>query len=743
MMVSLLMLGSLATTAEAKVYPVPLDVADEADLRRLVADEVLSEDDFTTLVDLLDAPLDINYANSAQLFDLPGLSLGVCRTIVIERRKRGEFTTLDDLQRIDGITPDMIEQLRPFAIAGPKIKLTNARVGVQLRARVAWTGIPVAPLEDDHPNRTHTARQLGYDTLPQGYISTRVDYGRWLEGGFLGMMTEGPYAPKFTPETGQIHAEWGRPLLDFGKAYLKVQRGPYEAILGSYTLGFGLGTVFDRTTRDRPSGFYRDLIVTGVEGDFRVRRGQFGFAGTVRDMDVGGLRLSATLFGSMNPQDVYQYRSAYLTDPTQDPYNGASSPTLFVQDTQGTWQKLGYETLPNLVREDLIGGNLTLAIRDRTEIGVTTYAGQARPRLSVVGAAEDRWRLRLRNGYDAEKFGAVGAHISTGIGPIDAVVEYARSWDSSAEDGLGGNGLQGLFVWSEDWGTIEASVRYYDTGFDNPLAAGTANMDQYRGQRDRDEVGGRVEATLWPLEQLKVRVYGDVWQNLSLRRDNYELFGRVDGMPIDGLRISLMGTTRNRDIRLNGRSRIYGGDYGEAFYAEDGGLSLAPPDDVVLDGAGARHFWGAEVRTSNLPMTTLTAFYRRSYEDIGRLYPNSGQACEYWYMIGHYAWLRADLRPVDGTTISARVRYRDDDVFGSRNDEFIDAFLQLRQDLPANLKLTVRGTLGSNLPDTTYAYREACDPTRSAADPYPEIDTTVYLPPGLYGWAWAALEWRF
>ena len=89
------------------------------------------------------------------------------------------------------------------------------------------------------------------------------------------------------------------------------------------------------------------------------------------------------------------------------------------------------------------------------------------------------------------------------------------------------------------------------------------------------------------------------------------------------------------------------------------------------------------------------------------------------------------------------MRYRDDDVFGSRNDEFIDAFLQLRQDLPANLKLTVRGTLGSNLPDATYAYREACDPTRSAADPYPEIDTTVYLPPGLYGWAWAALEWRF
>lgn len=725
---------TFACPASAKVYPVPIEAEDEADLRRLVADGVLTEGDFETLQDLLLNPLDVNYANAKQLFDLPGLSLDMCRQLVSEREKNGAYASLDDIERFPGLPPGTLDQIRPFAVAGEVIQLQRARVGAWVKGRIAWETVPTEPLADDHPQRTHNVRQLGYDNLPRGYLATKLDYGRWIEGGFLGLMQEGLYKTAYDAETGGIYGQWGRPALDFGKAYVRVQRGFFEGILGSYTAGFGLGTVIDRTTRDRPDGFYRDLTVQGIE-EFRLRRGLFGFAATVRDLTVGTTSISATLFGSMAPQDVYQYDVAFRPFGEGDPYTDGrfSSPDVYAADKDGVFQRIGWETLPNAYREDLFGANVTVGLTGRTEVGVTAYGGRYTMRPLTGPDAADT--LALRNGYENTNFGSYGLWVTTGIGPFDATVEYARSLNN-------GDALQALLVLSQPWGQFEASGRYYGTGFDNPLATGLANPDEFRGQRDRDEAGGRLEASVWPHEVISARAFVDVWNNLSLRRTSIQGFGRVDVTPVEGLRLSAIADTTNRDARVNGRNRIYGGDY-ETTDFDDRTFSLGELEGEVVDGAGARHAWAGEVRVGAIPNTTIRAFYRRYYEDVGRLYPNSGDPCVYGYMIGHYAWLRADIDPTATTRISLQARYEDDDVFGSRDERFLEGWLQVRQQLPQNITLQLRGTMGSLLPDKAYPYDDVCDPTRTAATAPATLDLTEYLPNGLYGHVWAQVEWRF
>ena len=64
-----------APAAQARVYPVPIVVDNEDDLRLLIQDGVLDPDDFDTLLELLSNPVDLNRASKNQIYDLPGLSL--------------------------------------------------------------------------------------------------------------------------------------------------------------------------------------------------------------------------------------------------------------------------------------------------------------------------------------------------------------------------------------------------------------------------------------------------------------------------------------------------------------------------------------------------------------------------------------------------------------------------------------------------------------------------------------------
>jgi len=63
-----------------------------------------------------DMRLDVNTATSAELNALPGIGPTLAGRIVAERDTRGPYAALDDLRRVRGIGPALIEHIEPYAV---------------------------------------------------------------------------------------------------------------------------------------------------------------------------------------------------------------------------------------------------------------------------------------------------------------------------------------------------------------------------------------------------------------------------------------------------------------------------------------------------------------------------------------------------------------------------------------------------------------------------------------------------
>lgn len=62
--------------------------------------------------------VDVNSASVSELQALPGVGATRAAAIVLERLRAGPFGAIDELQRVDGIGPEVCAQLRPFATCG-------------------------------------------------------------------------------------------------------------------------------------------------------------------------------------------------------------------------------------------------------------------------------------------------------------------------------------------------------------------------------------------------------------------------------------------------------------------------------------------------------------------------------------------------------------------------------------------------------------------------------------------------
>jgi competence protein ComEA len=62
-------------------------------------------------------PTDVNTASASELELLPGVGAVLAARIVVERADGGPFRSLDELARVDGVGPALIEELRAHAVA--------------------------------------------------------------------------------------------------------------------------------------------------------------------------------------------------------------------------------------------------------------------------------------------------------------------------------------------------------------------------------------------------------------------------------------------------------------------------------------------------------------------------------------------------------------------------------------------------------------------------------------------------
>ena len=70
--------------------------------------------------------IDVNSAEEAQLDLLPGIGPRLAARIVHERGSEGPFVSVDDLARVSGLGPKLIERLRPYAVADTPERIHTA-----------------------------------------------------------------------------------------------------------------------------------------------------------------------------------------------------------------------------------------------------------------------------------------------------------------------------------------------------------------------------------------------------------------------------------------------------------------------------------------------------------------------------------------------------------------------------------------------------------------------------------------
>ncbi|MGH1365410.1 MAG: ComEA family DNA-binding protein [Calditrichia bacterium] len=83
----------------------------------LPEDEVIAVqagDYFSRLQELSENPLDMNKASARQLRDIPFLNRKLISAILNYRRKTGEFQTVDELLRINGVSGELLEAMRAY-----------------------------------------------------------------------------------------------------------------------------------------------------------------------------------------------------------------------------------------------------------------------------------------------------------------------------------------------------------------------------------------------------------------------------------------------------------------------------------------------------------------------------------------------------------------------------------------------------------------------------------------------------
>jgi hypothetical protein len=732
---------SVGSEAEARVYPIPLLISNEDDLRNHYEDGLISEEEFAVLIELLNNPLDLNSASRGELFDLPGVTMRAAREIVAERR-RAPFTTISELQeRIEGIDAVVVEDIEAFVIASAPDERQGFDVDqiggrVYLRTGMYLDDFP--PLEDDHPNKTHKPEQLGYPNLPGTQLTVDMKYGRDYGAGAVMLFQPDVKGVVYDPADRDFDASYGMQG-HVGRVFAWAEKDKVSGILGHYTVGFGQGLTFDRTNRTQPNGWYKDISVSADElfRRFRLTRAMFGGAGTHR-AELGGVVLETTAFASMDDYDLYQYDMGMTGGDTVDwSVTETDSPRVYLDG-----QKLGWATLPNAYRETIGGVSVNLETSERSNIGLTSYVAH-QDRTTIEGI-ENPNEYVIRGGYpiNQDTYGAVGVNGSYGVGIVDFFGEGAMTY-------TGGGAVLLKALVNPLGSEIELSLRHYGTGYDNPYARGIAQADQYLGYRDRDEQGARVKGFVDMAEKLRFQGIVDYWRNISLTTANLYTYGRLQYRPLENrLALSLYGYRTDQNLSASGRNRRYGGDADQLY--EDQAEERGTYDlSDATERSGTRNVAGLQVQGMPADSVTLTALYQRMYTDSLLLYPTEEGPCDYWYQIGHYGWFKVRYQPIDATWLTLRVRYRDEDVYGSRGLHELDTYLQLDQKIGPKVKLVTRGLMGWKLPDPEASFKGYCDRQGApelagscVADPSDAAEEEV-AKADKFGVIWASVQWRF
>jgi hypothetical protein len=550
-------LVAAASSARATPYETFIDVEDQADLDDLLASGDISTDTYNELLEILTNGVDLNSADRAQLYALPNLTYEDVDAIIAYRdAQRGVINDPAGLVSAGAITEDKLLAISAFVVVRPADSRLKLRGTVQAMTRYAPSD---ANSDYEYPPFATRGRFGALKYLKFGYAATvsRLQLGD----------------PTYDPNRDALIAEKPSTQIHVPKLYVAYENDQVSLIAGSFRAGFGQRLVFDNTGRYSSNGFAPDDQLyfsaelstqcressaelpspcTGdaryryVSPDWRWSQGLFGVGAGLRKLEVGTGWLQVFGWASSARRSIYQYElydkrkcvdeSGMPKTPYDDKAAGCAAPPVFVRpdgDLLDPTTRHSFQTLPNVFRENLVGGNIAYFADRRNMVGITGYYAEAQNLLDGVDLDFQEWSR-----YPIGRvFGAGGANFTFGRGPIDVFGEVAYTYDEQPDpdgpiEGGGGPGAILRVTHTQKRQEIEAVFRYYGIDHENPYARPISAGDELDGSRARDEAGGRIRFTQSD-KLYAVRSAIDLWSPLTTSSDETILGKKRTQLKVD------------------------------------------------------------------------------------------------------------------------------------------------------------------------------------------------------------------
>ncbi|HEY3358239.1 MAG TPA: helix-hairpin-helix domain-containing protein [Polyangia bacterium] len=582
-------------------YSVEILVEDDDDVNQLYYDGEITEDERDRLLTLLLAKVDLNRATRDELYELPGFTWRIADAIIERRGKGGNIKTVDSIADIEGMTPEILAQARPFLTA----RSPEEERPYELVSKTGGIG----RVNASDPAFYELLRARAYEHASAGVVVTARPMIGDIYGAAPGA-TLSAQAYETRPDLTHFYAAWDGPRI--------------AALAGSYRVGYGLRLTLDNTRMSRPNGFIPNegLYQNNLSGRLSPIDGFVGAIVKARYLPVARGWFELSTFGSWWDKDLYFTNVAYE--------RGGGDPYIVDSDTGAS---IPYPTLRDVLRERIGGGNASYFLSRRIGVGVTGYYGDYKLNLDAPGV---KMAVSSRYPEDRTTFGAVGFNARAGFGPVDSAAEVAVN-DRGAPAVL-------AVAWYEPTARLQLipSFRYYSPSYDNPYARGEADLDKYLGNMARDELGGRVRAIYKATRWLRVMAEANLWhgENPPYYDDNGQVVGTTGG----GAKNNLKGLLRV-DFRPTAKEviAVWGAAHDKDLAHGGRGLSYA-------DGSGMRWYYAVMARTTRLKRFTFAVMFKHIFEDTTAFTDRFDQT---WY-----AWARVNLA-LRGTQIAARFQYYD------------------------------------------------------------------------------------
>ncbi len=572
-----LAIGALLGASSALAYDYPADLSDvqtEEDIYDLYYEGQIEQSELEQLLSLLQDPVDINSADRDRLYDLPGMSWSLVNSI-IKRREKYPFNTLSELNLVSGMPPEVVGQISGFAVANKPLDLLKNLSGKAIfkmgwsPSQNAYKSVSKDDIVVGHNNAEAYENSLSGTKPPTASLKLQTKLKGWFDLGLVGTMSQGLNAddlkyraelPEFRNTRGSSTEGQQKGTLegyltngvetkfDLAKAYIHTPIGrgqSWSAILGSYRIGFGMGTILDNTGREFPNGWRADkqltdsASATGSAPNFRDDPGFFGVAASLHRLTINSGKhwFSGHIFGSMIDRNSYQTieNNAKQADyPSKSAYNSARSLYICERDKNGNCSyrinpatgegsyKLSQITILDAFRETTAGGNLNFHWSHLTQVGLSAYFSKLDMNLSSGESPDEASKngdtgLRLTNSSpypsnaDFPMFGAIGGHVFFGLDDFMLRAEYGRSFNGTSSQQ--GNALQTRAYYNRGIFDVELGFRWYDKYYDNRWASPKAASDMLDGNRARDELGFDYRVGVTPSKgKLTLKAKGDIWR---------------------------------------------------------------------------------------------------------------------------------------------------------------------------------------------------------------------------------------